>query len=88
MYPKNSIISTILFLLIVINVAIAQPTPIFWPKSSSFCQLDLHKDSFMKSMPFESFSQDTKGIRIKKTKPKSYKITSTTDTKCCWQIKK
>merc|ERR1712223_269734 len=76
-------------LTIAINVADAKPTINSWEeKDSSFCQLDLFKDNTMKSMPFASFSQDAKKIRITRNKPKSSKITSTPDTKCCWQIKK
>ena len=72
-----------------INVADAKPTVNSWEeKDSSFCQLDLFKDNPMKSMPFASFSQDAKRIRITRNKPKSFKITSTPNTKCCWQIKK
>merc|ERR1711976_321538 len=72
-----------------INVANAKPTINSWEeKDSSFCQLDLFKDNTMKSMPFASFSQDAKRIRITRNKPKSFRITSTPDTKCCWQIKK
>jgi len=72
----------------IIDVAGVQATTISWFKGSSFCQLDLYKDTTMKSMPFASFSKDAKRVRITRKKPKSFKITSTSDTKCCWRIKK
>jgi len=53
-----------------------------------FCQLHLYKENHMNSTPFLTVSHEIKKFRISYYMPRTYKITSSFNMDCCWQIKK
>ena len=54
---------------------------------SEFCQLHLYKENHMNSTPFVSVSHEIKKFKVGYT-TRTYRITSSFDTDCCWRIKK
>lgn len=55
---------------------------------SEFCQLLLYQENHMNSPPFLTVSHEIKKFKISYYMPRTYKITSSFDMDCCWQIKK
>jgi hypothetical protein len=54
---------------------------------SEFCQLHLYTENHMNSTPFVSVSHEIKKFKVGYT-TRTYRITSSFDTDCCWRIKK